>query len=184
MPFFVWGNLDLDLWLLTLIFKLLRARDQTRLPCEFHANQFSGSGDISHTNKKVTDSAKNRTLRSLLRAVKIKLGCTTCKRHIRCLQVCSRRRQWRQVCSWSPTVGRRSNMPSASITIRITPTSIHTYTTHMTSYQTALMSATMIAVVTRMWANAQSDGRPAEHRWRPLFNAAKFGWRPLLDAVQ
>jgi len=37
---------------------------------------------------------------------------------------------------------------------------------------------------TRMWANAQPDGRPAEHRWRPLFNAAKFGWRPLLDAVQ
>ena len=28
---------------------------------------------------------------------------------------------------------------------------------------------------TRMWANAQSDGRPAEYRWRPLFNAAKFG---------
>jgi len=29
--------------------------------------------------------------------------------------------------------------------------------------------------VTRMWANAQRDGRPAEQRWRPLFNAAKFG---------
>jgi len=28
---------------------------------------------------------------------------------------------------------------------------------------------------TRMWANAQRDGRPAEHRWHPLFNAAKFG---------
>jgi len=28
---------------------------------------------------------------------------------------------------------------------------------------------------TRMWPNAQRDGRPAEHRWRPLFNAAKFG---------
>jgi len=28
---------------------------------------------------------------------------------------------------------------------------------------------------TRMWANAQRDGRPYEHRWRPLFNAAKFG---------
>ena len=28
---------------------------------------------------------------------------------------------------------------------------------------------------TRMWANAQPDGRPAEHRWRPLFKAAKFG---------
>jgi len=35
-----------------------------------------------------------------------------------------------------------------------------------------------------MWANAQRDGRPAEHRWRPLFNAAKFGGRLLLDAVQ
>jgi len=28
---------------------------------------------------------------------------------------------------------------------------------------------------TRMWANAQLDGRPAEHWWRPLFNAPKFG---------
>jgi len=26
-----------------------------------------------------------------------------------------------------------------------------------------------------MWANAQRDGCPAKHRWRPLFNAAKFG---------
>jgi len=25
-----------------------------------------------------------------------------------------------------------------------------------------------------MWANAKRDGRPAEYRWRPLFNAAKF----------
>jgi len=28
---------------------------------------------------------------------------------------------------------------------------------------------------TRMWANAKRDGRPVEHRWRPLFNAAKYG---------
>jgi len=28
---------------------------------------------------------------------------------------------------------------------------------------------------TRMWVNAQRDGRPADHRWRTLFNAAKFG---------
>jgi len=27
----------------------------------------------------------------------------------------------------------------------------------------------------QMWVNAQRDGRPAEYRWRPLFNAAKFG---------
>jgi len=26
-----------------------------------------------------------------------------------------------------------------------------------------------------MWANAQRDGRPVEHRWRPVFNAAKLG---------
>jgi len=29
-------------------------------------------------------------------------------------------------------------------------------------------------VKTRKWANAQRDGRPAEYRWRSLFNAAKF----------
>ena len=34
---------------------------------------------------------------------------------------------------------------------------------------------------TRMWASAQCDGRPAEYRWRPLFNAAKFGWCRLLE---
>jgi len=28
---------------------------------------------------------------------------------------------------------------------------------------------------TRMWTNAQRDGRPAAYRWRPLYNAAKFG---------
>ena len=34
---------------------------------------------------------------------------------------------------------------------------------------------------TRMWANAQRDGRPAEYRWRPVLNAAKFGSRPVLE---
>jgi len=34
---------------------------------------------------------------------------------------------------------------------------------------------------TIMLANAQRDGRHAEYRWRPLFNAAKFGWRLLLE---
>jgi len=29
-----------------------------------------------------------------------------------------------------------------------------------------------ITETTRMWANAQRDGRPVEYRWRPLFNAA------------
>ena len=32
-----------------------------------------------------------------------------------------------------------------------------------------------------MWANAQRDGRPTQYMWRPLFNAAKFGWRLILE---
>jgi len=34
--------------------------------------------------------------------------------------------------------------------------------------------------LTRMWAIAQRGGRPAEYRWRPVLNAAKFGSRQLL----
>jgi len=34
---------------------------------------------------------------------------------------------------------------------------------------------------TRMWANAQHDGRPAAYRWRTVLNAATFGSRPLLE---
>jgi len=41
----------LDLWPFTLTFKLLRARVQTRLACEFGANPSSGSRDIWGTNK-------------------------------------------------------------------------------------------------------------------------------------
>jgi len=39
----------------------------------------------------------------------------------------------------------------------------------------AILMAALKHATTRMWANAQRDGRPAEYRWRPLFNAAKFG---------
>ena len=38
-----------------------------------------------------------------------------------------------------------------------------------------------ISLTTRIWTNAQRDGRPAEHRWRRLFNAAKFGSCPVLE---
>ena len=38
-----------------------------------------------------------------------------------------------------------------------------------------------IPLLTRMWANAQRDGRLAEYRWHSLFNVAKFGWCPLLE---
>jgi len=30
-------------------------------------------------------------------------------------------------------------------------------------------------VYSRMWVNAQRDGRPAEYTWRPLLTTAKFG---------
>ena len=45
----------------------------------------------------------------------------------------------------------------------------------------SLRAAVVKKMITRMWANAQRDGRPAEYRWRPLFNDVKFGWRPLLE---
>ena len=39
-------------------------------------------------------------------------------------------------------------------------------------------------VITRMWANAQRDGRPAEYRWRRLFNAANLADAHYYSAVQ
>jgi len=38
-----------------------------------------------------------------------------------------------------------------------------------------------VAWISHLQTNAQRGGRPAEYRWRPLFNAAKFGWRLLLE---
>jgi len=53
------------------------------------------------------------------------------------------------------------------------------------SYQTRIRLKScctcIIIIKLEMWASAQRDGRPAEYRWRPLFNAAKFGSRPLLE---
>jgi len=49
MPFSPWWP-----WPLMLTFKPVWVRDKTRLPCEFGANPFSGSRDISYTNKETT----------------------------------------------------------------------------------------------------------------------------------
>jgi len=46
---------------------------------------------------------------------------------------------------------------------------------YMTTVLQAVTRAEMNDITTKMWANAQRDGRPAEYRWRPLFNASKFG---------
>jgi len=58
------------------------------------------------------------------------------------------------------------DMPADRHTLKHTDTIVHTPTG---------------GDVTRMWANAQRDGRPAARSWCPLFNAAKFGWHPLLE---
>ena len=39
----------------------------------------------------------------------------------------------------------------------------------------------VVIITTKMWADAQRDGRPAEYRWRRMLNAAKFGSRPLFE---
>jgi len=63
--------------------------------------------------------------------------------------------------------------------LSLTLTSIQTKVKKMSSEQCYLHRlCTVIATIiikTRMWANAQRDGRLTEHRWRPLFNAANFG---------
>jgi len=51
---------------------------------------------------------------------------------------------------------------------------------HLTNWNLALDFVKKTAQI-RMWSNDQRDGRPAEYIWRPLFNAAKFGSRPLLE---
>jgi len=38
-----------------------------------------------------------------------------------------------------------------------------------------IREVSLILDTTKMWADAQRDGHPAEYRWCPLLNAAKFG---------
>jgi len=57
-------------------------------------------------------------------------------------------------------------------------TSLVTYTDVKTLNVYSSAAATDVhksnSKATKMWTNAQCDGRRAEYRWRPLFNAAKF----------
>jgi len=73
-------------WLSTLTFKLFPARDQTRRPSEFGVNPFSGSRNISYTNKKVTDSAKNRTLRKIRSSLRAVMSSYNAQSHTHLLQ--------------------------------------------------------------------------------------------------
>jgi len=69
----------------------------------------------------------------------------------------------RRIAAWAKNVGLRSNMAAMEGSV------VAASATHWPEMDYVAVT------VTRMWANAQPDGRPAEHRWRPLFNAAKFG---------
>jgi len=51
------------------------------------------------------------------------------------------------------------------------------YTTHKLMTQSSNSRQKLECL---LLANAQRNGRPAEYRWRPGLNAAKFGSRPLL----
>jgi len=75
--------------------------------------------------------------------------------------------------------------PTQSIINQSVHTSVSvTYTTYNNRDTTSDLTLLFGQIELEMWANAQRDGRPAEYRWRPLFNATKFGLLPLLDAVQ
>jgi len=56
-----------------------------------------------------------------------------------------------------------------------TPTSTPSFCTSNASCPSTGLDQILSLMSTKMWANAQRNGRTAEHRWRPLFNAAKFG---------
>ena len=58
------------------------------------------------------------------------------------------------------------------------PLRLHTFNFKRLLQQPKMSETT--TTLTRMWANAQRDGRPAKYRWCPVLNAAEFGWRPLL----
>ena len=60
-------------------------------------------------------------------------------------------------------------------TVRAMPESLPSLLLRLTYLMSATSACRRIKICkTRMWANAQPDGRPAEHRWRPLFNTTKF----------
>jgi len=50
----------------------------------------------------------------------------------------------------------------------------HRMNIYWSPYYIGRPAAITKTMTTRMWADAHRDGRPAEYRWRTLFNAAKF----------
>ena len=61
------------------------------------------------------------------------------------------------------------------------PLDLRTWSTYDNLHAHRWSTYMYITNLTRMWADAQRDGRSAEYRWLPLFNVAKFSWRPVLE---
>jgi len=77
------------------------------------------------------------------------------------------------MCGFVKTKQHLANMATSYNFISTVEYALQLKAMHMRNCQTDIIEIKQHR--TRMWANAQPDGRPAEYRWRPLFNAAKFG---------
>ena len=92
--------------------------------------------------------------------------------------------------TWSKGRLRRAKAMSAilgSKTVAVTAVTDNSIVVHVEQWDRCVIKAWNrnrqgnTKTKTRMRANAQRDGRPAECRWCPLFNAAKFGWCHILE---
>jgi len=74
---------------------------------------------------------------------------------------CHNTSRWATKMKWVTKVYDSTSMSSHQRFTQTTKHTSHTQLHHMPAFQRYL----------EMWANAQHDGRPAEYRWHPLFNA-------------
>jgi len=107
-----------------------------------------------------------------------------CRVHTKCMngvdwRQCERRRcfQWvrfvrAECCGSARVVWTSSVISLSSITA---DTRVSTRCVLSSPFCPLLMGVTKHRKLLKleMWANAQRDGRPAEYRWRPLFNATR-----------
>jgi len=69
----------------------------------------------------------------------------------------------------------RENTMHSNVRLQTVESLLEQCVGHWTGCPSLQESTAMVHIKLEMWANAQRDGRPAEYRWRLLFNAAKFG---------
>ena len=123
----------------------------------FHPNRFTFGGVIPERLNTVKTGRKVNPILSwsLVSSLIIRIGLddmTTDRLYLNCISTLDTKRQTDISCIG--TIHVRDNF----------------YTIlHINFYSPTMISK---AKSTRMWANAQHDGRPAEYTWRPLFHSA------------